>query len=54
MSDTGPGQRAKSQWTAVEKLGLETSAKVQINTTWEGLTVLNCHYILECLEHEFI
>ncbi len=39
MSIPGPGELAKKQWAAAEKRGLETSAKVQINTTWEGSTV---------------
>ena len=39
MSILGPGETAKRQWNAAKKRGLETSAKVQINTTWEGSTV---------------
>lgn len=39
MSIPGPGETARRQWAAARKRGLETSAKVQINTTWEGSTV---------------
>lgn len=39
MSILGPGETARRQWNAAKKRGLETSAKVQINTTWEGSTV---------------
>lgn len=39
MSIIGPGERAKAEWKAAREHGLATSAKVQINTTWEGSTV---------------
>ena len=39
MSIIGPGERAKAEWKAARERGLETSAKVQVNTTWEGSTV---------------
>ncbi len=39
MSIPGPGETARREWAAAKKRGLETSAKVQINTTWEGSTV---------------
>jgi len=39
MSILGPGDTARREWSAAKKRGLETSAKVQINTTWEGSTV---------------
>lgn len=39
MSITGPGERAKNEWALASKYGLETGAKVQINTTWEASTV---------------
>lgn len=39
MGVIGPGERAKTEWRAAKARGLETSAKVQINTTWEGSTI---------------
>ena len=39
MSIVGPGERAKSEWLLAKKCGLETAAKLQINTTWEASTV---------------
>lgn len=39
MGIIGPGERAKKEWRAAKARGLETSAKVQINTTWEGSTI---------------
>jgi len=39
MSIIGPGEAAKAEWKAARERGLETAAKVQINTTWEGSTV---------------
>lgn len=39
MSIIGPGERAKKEWALAKELGLETAAKVQINTTWEASTV---------------
>lgn len=39
MGIIGPGERALSEWKAAKARGLETSAKVQVNTTWEGSTV---------------
>lgn len=39
MGIVGPGERAKSEWKTARECGLETSAKVQVNTTWEGSTV---------------
>lgn len=39
MGIIGPGKRAKQEWEEAQKCGLETSAKVQVNTTWEGSTV---------------
>ena len=39
MSILGPGERAKAEWKAARERGLETAAKVQVNTTWEGSTV---------------
>ncbi len=39
MGIIGPGERAKQEWEQARKCGLETSAKVQANTTWEGSTV---------------
>jgi len=39
MSIIGPGERARTEWKAARERGLETSAKVQVNTTWEGSTV---------------
>lgn len=39
MSILGPGERAKNEWKIAKECGLETAAKVQINTTWEASTV---------------
>jgi len=39
MSIVGPGEKAKAEWRAAKARGLEVSAKVQINTTWEASTV---------------
>jgi len=39
MSITGPGEHAKNEWRLANECGLETAAKVQINTTWEASTV---------------
>jgi len=39
MGQIGPGERAKEEWALAKSLGLETMAKVQVNTTWEGSTV---------------
>ncbi len=39
MSIIGPGERAKNEWKIARECGLETGAKVQINTTWEASTV---------------
>ena len=39
MSIIGPGQRAKQEWAVAKECGLETGAKVQVNTTWECSTV---------------
>ena len=35
----GPGQRSLTMWKIAKDRGLETAAKVQINTTWECSTV---------------
>ncbi len=35
----GPGNRSLKMWQAAKARGLETAAKVQINTTWECSTV---------------
>lgn len=39
ISLVGPGEKAKTEWAAAKARGLEVSAKVQINTTWESSTV---------------
>jgi hypothetical protein len=38
MSIVGPGETAKEDWRIANECGLETGAKVQINTTWEAST----------------
>lgn len=38
MSIIGPGERALHEWSQARARGLETSAKVQVNTTWEAST----------------
>jgi len=35
----GPGERSLAMWKRAKERGLETAAKVQINTTWECSTV---------------
>lgn len=35
----GPGERSLQMWKRAKARGLETAAKVQINTTWESSTV---------------
>ncbi len=35
LSSVGPGPRALSQWAVARECGLRTSAKVQLNATWE-------------------
>ena len=39
MSIIGPGAQAKEEWAAARKRGLETAAKIQVNTTWEASTI---------------
>lgn len=39
MSIIGPGERALQEWNAAAARGIETGAKVQVNTTWEASTV---------------
>lgn len=39
MSIVGPGERAISEWKLAKECGLQTGAKVQVNTTWEASTV---------------
>ncbi len=39
MSVIGPGERALTEWKAAAARGIETGAKVQVNTTWEASTV---------------
>lgn len=39
MSVNGPGAHARKSWAAAKARGLDTSAKVQVNTTWEGSTI---------------
>lgn len=39
MSIVGPGEKARAEWKAAKARGLEISAKVQVNTTWECSTV---------------
>lgn len=39
MSIIGPGERAMAEWDAAAHRGIETGAKVQVNTTWEASTV---------------
>lgn len=39
LSAVGPSERAKYRWGLARKYGLKTSAKVQVNTTWELSTL---------------
>ena len=39
MSIIGPGKEAMKQWSSAKARGLQTCAKVQMNTTWEASTV---------------
>ena len=38
MSNIGPGERALEEWELAKERGLEISAKVQVNTSWEAST----------------
>ena len=38
MGIIGPGDHAKREWKIARECGLQTAAKVQINTTWEAST----------------
>lgn len=38
LSIVGPGEAAREQWTLAQKGGLQTMAKVQVNTSWECST----------------
>lgn len=38
MSNIGPGERALKEWKLALERGLEVSAKVQVNTSWEAST----------------
>ncbi|MBQ9796324.1 MAG: hypothetical protein IJW50_01255 [Clostridia bacterium] len=38
MSNIGPGELALGQWKLARERGLEVSAKVQVNTSWEAST----------------
>ena len=39
LSTVGPSDRAKYRWSLARKYGLKTSAKIQVNTTWELSTL---------------
>ena len=39
MSAVGPSERAQYRWSLARKYGLRTSAKIQVNTTWELSTL---------------
>ncbi len=39
ISAVGPSERAAYRWSLARKYGLKTSAKIQVNTTWELSTV---------------
>ena len=39
LSAVGPSERAQYRWSLARKYGLKTSAKVQVNTTWELSTL---------------
>jgi len=39
LNIVGPGERSLAMWKRAKERGLETAAKVQINTTWECSTV---------------
>lgn len=39
MGIIGPSECSTKQWALAKARGLETAAKVQVNTTWEGSTV---------------
>ena len=38
MSNIGPGEEALGEWALARERGLEISAKVQVNTSWEAST----------------
>jgi len=39
ISAVGPSERAEYRWSLAKKYGLKTSAKLQVNTTWELSTL---------------
>lgn len=39
MSINGPGEWAREEWSIAKSHGLQTAAKVQVNTTWEASTI---------------
>jgi hypothetical protein len=39
LSAVGPSERAEHRWALARKYGLKTSAKMQVNTTWELSTL---------------
>ena len=39
ISQVGPGEKAKSVWKAALDAGLQTCAKVQVNTSWEASAI---------------
>ena len=39
ISAVGPSERAEYRWSLARKYGLKTSAKIQVNTTWELSTL---------------
>ena len=41
ISAVGPSERAEYRWSLARKYGLKTSAKIQVNTTWELSTLPN-------------
>jgi len=39
ISVLGPGEHAKRAWALAQECGLETCAKIQVNTSWEGSAI---------------
>lgn len=51
MSLCGPGDKAKNTWKTVTRNGLQSSAKVQINNTWEMAAVPYIPVLQKVEEH---
>ncbi len=51
MSRVGPGEWARNLWNEAGKAGMETCAKIQVNTTWEASTAPFLPVYEKVIEH---